>query len=76
MTAPAFRCIGGSLLWRSVPLSDEAAEKLDAFYRNEALMAFQAGDDAGWDWSRGLLEQLVEARTQHDLWARAASASR
>jgi hypothetical protein len=71
-----FKHCAGDIWWRTVPLSNDAADKLDAFYRNEALMAFQAGDDAGWDWSRQLLDQLVEARTQQGRWARAGGMAR
>lgn len=68
--APAFKHIGGDLIYRGRWLSPERAQDYDAFFRREALLAHMDGDDAGFAWANELLTQLVSAKTAQAQWVR------
>lgn len=75
MTVPSFRCIGGSVMWGSVDLSDHDVKALIGLYRDEAKAAWRAGDFTTYTHAAELHGQIFTANFEAQKWARAAAYS-
>ena len=72
----AFRCIGGSLLWRTVPLSEDDAKHLLAVFHDEWASSIRCGDEDGSTKAATLHCELYLASAKAKDWARAGGMAR
>lgn len=69
---PAFRHVGGDILFWAKPLTTDDVNHLRALYREEAWAAFHAGDDADYQRCADILKEIVDAMSEQARWMRCA----
>ena len=61
---PAFRHVGGDILFWAKPLTTDDVNHFRALYRDEAWAAFHAGDDADYQRCADILKEIVDAMSE------------